>query len=77
MYVESELIRLVSKVSKNEVNALNIEEYIEEKVLVYTLEGAKEDMELDTLEEVMSQFWIVAVGDELRFVGDEIFDEWI
>ena len=76
MYVENELRRLLSKYSKGKIDVNNVEDYLKEKDVFYTLEEAKDDMELETLEEVMETFFVVVDKDKLLFIGDEIFDEW-
>ena len=76
MYIERELERLLSKYSKGKINIDNVEEYLKNKDVFYTLEEAMDDMELETLEEVVGTFFVVVDKDKLLFIGDEIFDEW-
>jgi len=77
MYIDERLIEAVKYHSINQINENNIKEYIDKKGVLYTFEEAKEDMELNNMEEVMDNFFIIVDNEKVKFIGDEILDEWV
>lgn len=79
MYIDERLVLELVQATGNVITRGSVESYLEENATFYTLDEAMEDQECETLEEVMRCFFIVVDGDEMKFVGDEIFDEcgWI
>lgn len=78
MFVDKRLVEELSYYSLGKVNNENIEDYLTEKDSFYTFTEAKEDMECDTLEDVLDDFYlIVDNNDVMKFVGDDIFNEWV
>lgn len=76
MYVDERLVAELVSLSGTILQRMTVADYLQENATFYTLEEAKEDQECETLEEVMECFFLVVDGDEMKFVGDEIFDKW-
>ena len=76
MYVDERLVAELVSLSGTIIQRMTVADYLQENATFYTLEEAKEDQECETLEEVLKCFFLVVDGDEMKFVGDEIFDEW-
>ena len=76
MYIEPELIKVCGKYSQGRINNNNIEEFLNNNGVWYTLEGIKEDMEYEHLEDVMSDTFFIIVKDKMKFCGiDQIIED--